>query len=169
MRDGNRLIGSPETVLTIAPLLLKHGLENEARQLFDLAEPLDLLSGVKFIGCGYGHRRQFYFRSIEQIITAIQQVALETDALDSDEETANERILDLKNSLLFQAGLALLEITRWDDLLEIEKVLSSSGANGQHWWFQLRVRTWSNGIADGEIDKAKLIIEDRLRISIRPI
>jgi len=169
LRDGNRLIGSPENVLTIAPLLLTHGLDNEARQLFDLAEPLDLLSGSKEIR-RYDPSQNVYwlrvwasaavhFRSIEQIITAIQRVALETDALNSDEETANERILDLRNSLLFQAGLALLETTRWDDLLAIEKVLSTSGSNGQHWWFQLRARTWSKCIADGEIDKAQSLIE----------
>jgi hypothetical protein len=171
LRDGNRLIGSPENVLTIAPLLLTHGLENEARQLFDLAEPLDLLSGAREIR-RYDPSQNLYwlkvwasaaihFRSIEQIITAIQRVALETDA-HTEEETANERILDLRNSLLLQAGLALLETTRLDDLLEIEKVLSSSGSNGQHWWFQLRVRIWSKCIADGEIDKAKSMIEETI-------
>jgi hypothetical protein len=174
LRDGNRLIGSPENVLTIAPLLLTHGLENEARQLFDLAEPLDLLSGAKEIR-RYDPSQNVYwlrvwasaavhFRSIEQIITAIQLVALEPDTLDTDEKTANNRILGLRHSLLFQTGLSLLEMARWDDLLEIERVLLNSDSSGQHRWFQLRTRTWTKFIADGEIGKAQSLIQETLEV-----
>jgi hypothetical protein len=89
LRDGQRLLVKPENALTNSVVLIRHGLEKEARQLFDLAEPLEHLSGAKKVN-RHGHQEDHYrlkqwagaaihFRSIDEVITAIRRVRIEPD------------------------------------------------------------------------------------------
>jgi hypothetical protein len=176
LRDGQRLIGSPETVLSVAASFLANGLENEARQLFDLAEPLDLLSGSKEI-------RQFdprqdryylqvwsssaiYFRSITQITTAINRVCIErersgTDTTSVRTDDQNKDTYELRNALLVRVGLALLQEGRWDELAEVEKTLLASRGSW-NWWFVLRSRAWLKCLAEGDVTRGRSLIEETL-------
>jgi hypothetical protein len=89
LRDGQRLRVKPESALANSVALIRHGLEKEARQLFDLAEPLEYLSGAKEVD---RHGRQeereqlkvwataaVHFRSIDKIIAAIRRIRIEPD------------------------------------------------------------------------------------------
>ena len=176
LRDGRRLVGSPETVLNTAPSFLTYGLENEARQLFDLAEPLDLLSGSKEIQrFDPRHEKQYlqlwsssaiHFRSIEQITTAINRVRLEAEQVVADATNVREKaqtseVDELRNALLVRVGLALLEEDRWNDLAKIEKAVLAT-RDSRAWWFVLRSRSWLKCLAEGELERGKSLLEETL-------
>jgi hypothetical protein len=176
LRDGQRLVASPETVLNAAPSFLTYGLENEARQLFDLAEPLDLLSGSKEIQrFDPRHEKQYlqtwsssaiHFRSIEQITIAINRVRLEVEPLGSDasnvrEEDQNSEVDELRSALLVRVGLALLEEDRWNDLAKVEKAVLAT-SDSRDWWFVLRSRSWLKCLAEGDLKRGKSLLEETL-------
>lgn len=105
LHDGQRLRVSPESALANSVSLLGHGLEREARQLFDMGEPLEYLSGAKEVD-HYDRRKEqdllkawasasIYFRTIDKIIGAIQHVRIETDHFARQSEVDDNQQLSL--------------------------------------------------------------------------
>lgn len=91
LRDGQRLRVPPENALANSAILVNHGMEREARRLFDLAEPLEHLSGAKGVERHDNRQEQhrlkvwanaaIHFRSLDKVITAIRRVRVELDRL----------------------------------------------------------------------------------------
>jgi hypothetical protein len=182
LRDGQHLIGSPENVLAVASSVLFHGLESEARELFDLAEPLDLLSGARQVRrFDPSHETHYlkiwassaiHFRPVDQVVAAINRVLVEDDWRETDESTQvaqpetvyNEKTRELRASLLLHFGLALVTEARWQEITEIEKVLSALPATECGWLFVLRTRSWLKCLANGDQTRAHKLIHDTVRL-----
>lgn len=190
LRDGQRLRVSPESALENAVTLVLDGMEREARQLFDLAEPLEYLSGAKVVE-RYGHSEEqerlkvwakaaVHFRPVDKVIAAIKRVRVEPDrhALQAQvdenrtisvaeveseggpEAQSDADSLHLQDGLMFRAGTELIEERRWDELAEVESALLSENVEGEEWWFGLRVKSWRASQADGDLSRALQVLTE---------
>jgi hypothetical protein len=103
LRDGQRLRVKPENALSNSVVLLSHGMEKEARQLFDLAEPLEHLSGAKEAE-RHDHRQgqqrlkawadaAVHFRPVDQVIAATRRVRIEPDRSARQAQVGEDRSL----------------------------------------------------------------------------
>lgn len=117
-----RLYIDPGHALTIATEYAEASHLIEAKELFDLAEPLSLLSGVRMMPYNESSDSLFdwvhlapLFRSIEQIARGIENIRIEAGPL-SKFEGKNEQTEQLRQDLRFELGLAILELKdeqRW--------------------------------------------------------
>ena len=124
LRSGRRLYVKASTALQAAVLLKEHGLGDEAKQLFELAEPLELLYGSttdthpdpdelaalmqEWV------KAAAWFHDLDKLIGIIQQGrhhARQPSYMNN--ESADD---SLESGLLFLAGLELIRQQRWSDL-----------------------------------------------------
>lgn len=116
LRDGQRLRVAQESALSNATELLNHGLEREARQLFDLGEPLEHLSGAKELD---RHDRSkehglleawasaaTHFRSPDEVIAAIQRVKIEPERITRVAEAGENQAIEVVEAETDQTAAA---------------------------------------------------------------
>jgi hypothetical protein len=140
-RDGNRLRIGNTRAMELASRLQEEGEAAEARRLFELGEPLDLLAGqgqhalaadawrVLDAWAGTAPR----FRPLEEILDMIGAAPLHELRLGSVGEGAEERF---RCRLLTTAGLTLVASARWADLERLLMRLpfeTAHGRQGQFW------------------------------------
>ena len=101
--------------------LYESGLEREGHRLFELAEPLDLLSG-RMIPDDHTRRQNLWdilvawvhsavlFRNADEIVETIRRIRVSPRG--SDSESPEAESLRLQNWLIFQGALACCD---WDD------------------------------------------------------
>jgi hypothetical protein len=124
LRDGNHLRASPELALRLSIQLHHAGLVNEGRRIFELAEPLELLSGrVIDQNNNYDYAPKhlydllsdwvgaaLFFRDREEVVEVIKRIRIKPDqAYTADNVSEAEHSLDLQNWLLFQGILVCCE------------------------------------------------------------
>jgi len=170
VRDGNRLrIGA--TAALRSSLDLKYaGLADEARRVFELAEPLDLLAaptpieddpqGQKGVLLEAWAAAAVHFRDVDRIISIVRQVRRGADRSGRwDAETATR---SLQNRMLYHAGLALLEEHRWEDLSKIGKAFDTDDVEDLEWWLSLQVHSWRDCFLGGDHNRARRFLEEVL-------
>ncbi len=133
VRDGNRLRVGVSQALEFSVLLDERGEAAEARRVFELAEPLGLLSGQQQHGMpadAWGVLATWVaaaarFSPLDGLLASIPSVPLPRPHHGPGGEEEAE--LRFRCRLLTAAGVALVGLARWDDL---ERVLASLPAAG---------------------------------------
>ena len=124
LRSGNRLRMSAGTALAAVKLLMNEGLEEEARRLFGIAEPIDPrystnLTDTDLSGGSIGFwqnwaRAAVWFQDTSRVVGSIRQIhCQDTHSYDGNDETLKR---SLQARLLLDVGLELIEQMRWSDL-----------------------------------------------------
>ena len=171
VRDGNRLRIDATEALRVSLKLKDAGMIEEARRVFKLAEPLDLLAASAPIE-GDPHDKNIpllkawaeasvQFLDLDKIIETIRKIRRGTDRFERiDAETAT-RIL--QNQTLFQVGLSLLNKQRWGDLATTGKSFDMRETEDLKWWFWLNVYAWRDRINAGDQRRAQDLIEETIK------
>lgn len=122
LRDGNRLRVGAEQALRVSARLSEAGLEREGRRVFELAEPLELLSGRTILD---DHTRPqnlwellrawvqsaIVFRGPEEVVQVVRRIRSEPEPSEGGDVKQVSR--KLQNWLLFQGALACCERGEW--------------------------------------------------------
>jgi hypothetical protein len=135
----SRLYIDSAHALTIATDYVKADHLIEAKELFDLAEPLSLLSGVRMMAYNDAvHplvdwvRLAPLFRTTEQIARGIANIRVEPSRL-SQVENSDAQSEEIRDHLRFELGLAILDREDEQRWTEFEKIFSQ-----KHGWEELR-------------------------------
>ena len=162
LRTGNQLHVDASTALKASISLTSLGLEHESRQLFELAEPLDLLTGA-------AHQDQrapddrvsllrdwakavVLFRSVNDSIETIRQIQYKDEFGESVSEDMSPI---LQSRLLFDSGLELLNQQRWTDLGVILGAFDLSRDSDLQGWFWLNFKVCRHRESAGDLPRAK--------------
>jgi hypothetical protein len=122
LRDGNRLRSNPEQALRLSLLLHEAGLLNEGKRIFELAEPLELLSGRTISQANTSARdiqkllsawiqSAIIFRGHEEVISVVQRVQIEPDRSTTEASTVEETSKRLRVWLLSEGALTCCDRT----------------------------------------------------------
>jgi hypothetical protein len=138
LRDGNRLRVDAEQALRLATRLYEAGLKSEGRRAFELAEPLEFLSG-RPIPDDHTRPRNLrgllrewvrsaiVFRGVEETVRVIQRIRTKPGRLRSEEESTEEASLRLQNGLYIQGALSCSEREDWDSWKVLFDALNEKG------------------------------------------
>ncbi len=150
VRAGNQLLVDAQTALEASAQLSALGMQEEARRIFELAEPLDLLSGNPIADRGLPQENDellaawaeasVHFREVEDIIETVRRVRRE--AVSHPQMDAEAATSQTQRLMLFHLGMALLGIGGADDLEEVFAELDNA-EDTAHSWFWLHVHAWS--------------------------
>ena len=176
LRTGNQLNVDASTALNASITLYSLGFEQESRRLFELAEPLDLLTGAGLRGQRAPDdavklfedwaSAVVLFRPIEESIQAIRQIRYQ-DEFDRDD--SKDAPLILQSRLLVYSGIGLLNQRRWTDLGHILEAFDLS----RHWdlqgWFWLNFQVHKNRVSEGDLAKAKEHFEAMLSTDLKAL
>ncbi len=172
LREGNRLRTSRSEALTTCVMMEEAGLHQEARRVFELAEPLDLLSGSRAAGAITGEnvkdllrdwaKAATRFRVASDLVASVRRVRCRRETFEDtegDAEDASDGHRPVQNWLLFHAGVTLLEQRRWDDLGTVLRAYDQDGPGDRDFVFWLRSRIWRDRVEAGDIDGAREYLE----------
>lgn len=121
LRDGNHLRASPELALRLSIQLYNAGLVSEGHRIFELAEPLELLSGRVIDDNNHAPRDLYdflsdwvdaalFFRNHEEVVGIIRRIRIKPNqAYVADNVSEAKSSLNLQNWLLFQGILVCCE------------------------------------------------------------
>ena len=171
VRDGNRLRIDATEALRASLKLKDAGMIEEAKRVFELAEPLDLLASHPSIEDDPHDKNiplleawaesSVHFRELDKIIETIRKICRGTDRFKRmDAETATR---SLQNQMLFHVGFSLLNEERWEDLATTGRSFDTKDAEDLKWWFWLNVHTWRDRINAGDQRRAQDILEDAIK------
>ena len=174
VRDGNRLRLKAEDVLPISVILKRVGLLEEAKRVFDLADPLDLLGGIKPISDIHldENRKRLvawaeaasHFREIETMIKTIRRVRGQAGSVPRQDEAAASR--SLHNHLLSRVAFSLIDQERWEDLLKVQNEFDRNHPEDREHWFWVQVEAWRDCSATGHQLQANSYLEEAIANSI---
>jgi hypothetical protein len=165
VRDGNRLRLNSGLALQVSVTLKDTRLDEEARRTFELAEPLDLLASPAALADDPQRKHvdtltawaaaAVHFRKPSDVIRTIRQVRQGADPYWPQDMPQDTQALtrSLQNQLLFHAGLELLDLQRWDDLLLLAGEFDTNHPDDLVWWFWLHVHCWEDLAA--AVDQAR--------------
>ena len=133
LRSGDQLRVPVRTALEAAAMLLRfQGLEEESRRIFELAEPIELMSGSPPMVVGRSDegiglleswgRLAALFRPVDEVINTIRRVEFN----DSPPVGTFGSMHSVQSRLLLACGLELLAWGRWSDLSQIAKSFDST-------------------------------------------
>ncbi|MDP1945864.1 MAG: hypothetical protein Q8L77_00045 [Nitrospirota bacterium] len=173
VRDGNRLRLEAEDALGISVVLKQSGFLEEARRVFDLAEPLDLLEGAKPISDVHldEDRKRLvawaeaasHFREIEVLINKIRRVRGQAGGVYRQDEAAASR--SLHNRLLSRVAYSLIDQERWEDLLKAQNGFDRNHPEDREHWFWVQVEAWRDCAASGHQLQARSYLEEAIENS----
>ena len=139
IRSGTRLRVSNHIALGVVKLLMEQGRAAEARQIFEIAEPLDLLPGSmsmasasRDISYDLLHawtQAAVLFNDVDVIVDNISRLRYEYNAV--GQVRANRPDRSLRTDLLSDTGLELLEQERWSDLTKLLGAFDLSSLDGK--------------------------------------
>lgn len=184
LRHGERLRAKPAEALRCARELLRAGADRDARHVFDLAEPVDLLSGSKEMpryGAGDEHDQvrawadvACFFRPTGSVIASIKRLHTEpersgqwaegemTGIQASLSDRGNSDSVEMQCELIYRVASSLLNEQRGDDLDEIGEELRGLGQEGAGWWLALKIRCWRALNAQGDRASARNTFHETL-------
>jgi energy-coupling factor transporter ATP-binding protein EcfA2 len=168
IRDGNRLRANTASALRACLNFKSAGLLDESQRIFELAQPLDLLTQCIEDDPSYEKGKlleswaeaSVHFRDLEKIIEAIGKIRRGADRFrrtDAEKETQS-----LRNRMLFRAGLGLLSESRWDDLTILRRSLKFDDSEGRECWFWLQANAWRAAATAKREDVAKQLVVETL-------
>ena len=169
IREGSRLLINDEQALRVS-VLLKEKSPEEAERIFKLAEPIDLLTDFKPIEEDFQRekssllkmwvRSAIHFYPIERIIKKIRQIKILIKDPYSSDLPPNWR--PTQNTLLFHAGLELLNQGRRDELLKVLSAFDLSKAEDANTRFWLHVHSWLYFLPSS-LDDSKYFLNETLK------
>ena len=163
IRDGNRLRIDPTEALQLCLKLKSCGLFEEAKKVFELSEPLDLLYQRKPIDNDLQDenislieewaKAAINFQNINEVTKTIINLHFNANRFHQlDEDTATYLF---QKRILFNVSLELLNEERWEDLEILISVLGIGISEGENYWFWILAHTWRNRIVAEDPEKAK--------------
>ncbi len=169
-RDGNRLRISPRAALDLCQPLVDLGRFAEAARLFELAEPLDLLSAAMVEDDGNGEKSEtlvawagaaVLFLPIADIVERSSHIRVGPGrhGLVDDPDAMTAAI---QARMLYHAGISVLNARRWNDLEIVMNALAAIQGIGTQLWYRLHVGAWRSAAADGDHDRARALITEAL-------
>lgn len=168
VRDGRRLLVGSKEGLDTSIGFAKAGFTEEARRVFELAEPLDLLSADSPVEDDFRRdgwellenwaRAAVHFLSVDELIQEVTRIRLVPDTL--ERLSAEEATGLLRLRMLFEAGLELISQREWDGVSRIGDELYASAGEDQSWWFWLRVHVWKGRQEAGDQDMTRSVVTD---------
>ena len=178
LRDGRLLLVDKDEGLRLSVVLRDAGYAEEGRRLFELAEPLDLLAEGSSVRDelerdewnlleGWAEAAA-HFLSIDELLGAAARVRVESAG--AEWLTAEEATGRLRSTMLFGAGLELMEQRRWEDLRRVCEALHEEAAESLSWWFRLNARVWRGKVADADTARRFLerTVEEADSIDLEP-
>jgi energy-coupling factor transporter ATP-binding protein EcfA2 len=174
LRDGNRLRVGAEQVLRLSVRLAEAGLEIEGRRLFELAEPLELLSGRPIPDT---HKRPqnlwdllaewvrsaVFFRKYDDVIETVQRIRIQPGR--SENENEDQASLQLQKWLLLQGALVCCERDDWTGWQILCEVLDEY--EDDRFGFYMLLRSAVRALDRDNVDRAKELLR-KLLISFGP-
>jgi hypothetical protein len=166
VRDGRQLRIAGELADAFSLELLAKGFAEEARLIFELAEPLDLLKP------GPDHEMELAadrvstltswantavnFRPLADIVRMIRGVSryIIWDRADEEPQAA----IALQNRMLLHVGFGLLDGERWNELDQVIAEFDQSSRPGKHEQFWLRVHAWEYCLQSEDVERAKALV-----------
>lgn len=147
-RDGHRLLVGVGEGLRLARKLAAKGHDEEARQLFELAEPLDLLFSAEEVEVENTRERPdtlcewastaTLFRLTDDVLATIASMRFR-NRFDRDQDPA-EVTAARREMLIFQVGLGLLEQRRWDEVsVCIDLLRRPENHQNANLWLRIRL------------------------------
>ena len=162
LRTGNQLHVDAGTALRACITLKNLGQEEEAQRIFELAKPLDLLSGSGIqtqSAADYSEsllddwaRAAVLFQSIGRLIQDIRLIQHTDDDFHRGSGEASMSII--QSRLLVYAGLELLNQRRWKDLDEVLAAFDVNRPCDVEGWFWLEFNAYKDMETAGDHTKA---------------
>jgi len=145
-RSGSTLLMESAKALSLARRLVGVGEVEEARRIFDLAEPLELLAADRIPIDSFARDEAVVltawaeaaplFREVDDILAMIAAVRVKPTRMNSEgPEYGTQR---LRNWLLSYVGHTIIEMGRLDDIPRIAAAFADDGSDEQH-AFRLRL------------------------------
>ena len=143
------------------------GLFEEAKKVFELSEPLDLLYQKKPIDNDFQDKNisliedwakaAVHFQNINDVTRTILNLHLNASRFHQlDAETVTHQF---QKRILFNVGLELLDEERWEDLELLIIILGTGIDDGENYWFWIHVHAWRNRINVGDPEKAQYYLQ----------
>jgi hypothetical protein len=163
IRDGSRLLAAPSTALKCSLALLEAGRDTEARSLFDLAEPLDVLAKrvradtfspfYDRDGLSTWAAVAVHFRTSEEVLGLIDR--LDSDPPPERSQMTQEEFLRLvRNQLRLDVGEELLDMQEWDSFRLTREVLEPGHPEDFPYWLRLTLDAVQQARRAGDNDAA---------------
>ena len=167
IKDGNRLRIDQTEALQLCVKLNSCELFEEAKKVFELSEPLDLLYQKKPIDNDSQYKNisliedwakaAVHFQNISDVTRTILNLHFDADRFHQlDADTATNL---LQKRILFNAGLELLNEERWEDLELLISVLGTGIGNGEDYWFWIHAHAWRNRIFADDTEKGQYYLQ----------
>ena len=168
IRDGNRLRINSRAALQLSIDLKLAGHIQDAQRVFELAEPIELLSvpseddpqNEKRETLESWARAAVHFRELGKVIEIIRRVRRGPDRFQDLNSEKGTQIL--RNRMLFAAGCELIDRQQWDNLTKITDEFDPTKREDLEAWFWLQVHAWRDRMGVGDRDKAQSILNQVL-------
>jgi hypothetical protein len=167
VRDGRQLRLTGESAYEFCVGLKAGGWEKEARLVFELAEPIDLLkprperesevTADRVNNLTSWANTAVHFRPLPDIVRLIR--ATTQRAIWDRNEDKPEAVVALEDRMLVQVGFGLIDARRWEDLDRVLEELEQSNDTGRHHQFWLQAHAWQAFAVDGDAERAKKFVE----------
>lgn len=171
IRDGNKLRIEPKDALELIPELINVGLKEEAKKIFELAEPLNIIHSSKPIENDFENRMDLliswansaiYFKNIHFIIEAIRRIT----KLPVHSRPQQFKELNLsrsfQNKILYEHAFFLLENRRDDDAEKIKESFELDAQDIKYWVYS-RIQLICYYFNKGCGSKANSLFKDTLK------
>jgi hypothetical protein len=168
-REGNSLRIDQVQALELSKLLAQAGWQEEGRKLFELSEPIDVLSsGVEIELKSASERRDpvevwaetaCYFRQVEETISTIRRLRFRQQF---GNESTTEYSRHVQNHLLFEVGLELLAAARWEDASLVVSALSDDSEEQSLTSLWLDIRTYEHMFHANEVEQSRAKLREIL-------
>jgi hypothetical protein len=169
IRDGNRLRVNPREALKLSVELFKAGLESEGRRVFDLAEPLELLSG-RTIPDDHTRPQDLFdllrtwiqsatvFRGLEEVMQVVRRISIEPER--RKQNSLEEASHEVQQWLILQGALASCKRNDWEGWRLLSDVLIQQNQLLQ---FFLFLRSAEAAQDLGQIERAQTLLQELLK------
>lgn len=162
LRKGRNLVLGVAESLRACGQLLDAGCADDARSLFRIAEPIELLKGKKLDANQDSDSDSdvdsllawsevvLEFRTLAEAVKLIRQVQLR-----DGEESHSDRELAIQNRLMFSIGRKLIDKDKWSELEQLLIELEGTQASGRFATIWLHFHAWKRLFAKGDRELAK--------------
>jgi hypothetical protein len=167
LREGASLRTSRETALRAAAALDMKGYSAEAREVFTLAEPLDVLRGTAEPTVQQREEADLLdewiavaprFRQVPVLLEMIEHVRATAEGWPPNEQDRAARneaeIRERRNWLLRELATALDGLGREEEADSVRETLRTRDA-AAGWWFWSQSRAWHDALAAGDLPRAE--------------
>ena len=171
IRDGNRLRIEPKDALDLIPELISAGLNEEAKKIFELAEPLNIIHSSKPIKNDFENKKSelliswansaIYFRDINFIIGTIRRITKLPIPSKPKQFKDPNLSRSFQNRILYNHAFFLLDNGRDYDAEKIKDIFDLN-AQDIRYWLYIRVQLMFYYFNTGYENKTNLIFKETL-------